>query len=387
MKQKTAFLYLDTGGGHAAPARALARALETRHPDDSISVLHHGFAEGMPVVRFFFEDGYRMTSNYFEEGYVLFYQMTFSPLSIHFGNYFVELHGLRKLKRFLRQEGITKVVCLHEVLIMVTRKAIDQVNPSIPLITIVTDPYTAHPLWFYKKNMDIVVFSEKLKREAIRKYHYPAERIHTFPFILSPAYDTPYTDEQKKAVRERLGIPLSTPVLLIAGGGEGLRHADRLVREYVKSGMDACLLVVCGRNRVLLRQIRAMIRNVPSESVRVFGFIDYMADLLNIADCIVTKGGASTVMEVLAVRKPVIFSSFIRGQELGNVLFAVHSGAGWHIPKPADIIQKAREVFSNPAISEEISHRIASLRLKNGTDELADFIHDFPVEIRDREQS
>jgi UDP-N-acetylglucosamine:LPS N-acetylglucosamine transferase len=90
-----------------------------------------------------------------------------------------------------------------------------------------------------------------------------------------------------------------------------------------------------------------------------------MQDLLNIADCVITKGGASTVMEVLAVGKPVIFSTFIRGQELGNVLYVVQNGAGWYIRKPG-------------AIAGEIKKNISKMGVRNGLDDVVQFIHDFP---------
>ena len=72
MKQKIAFLYLNTGGGHLAPARALASGLQAAYPDTVEPVLFNGFSEKMRVCRYFFEDGYQVSSNYFEAGYVLF---------------------------------------------------------------------------------------------------------------------------------------------------------------------------------------------------------------------------------------------------------------------------------------------------------------------------
>ena len=142
MKQKIAFLYLNTGGGHVAPARALATRIAERYAEDCDTVLFNGFDRSMVLSRFVFEEGYKITSNYFEPGYVLFYQLTSLSHNIRTGNYFVSLKGLPRLVRFLREEGITKVVCLHEVLIIMARRAIDRVNPAIRLITLVTDPFT-----------------------------------------------------------------------------------------------------------------------------------------------------------------------------------------------------------------------------------------------------
>ena len=133
--------------------------------------------------------------------------------------------------------------------------------------------------------------------------------------------------------RTRLGIPEGQKVLLIAGGGEGLKSADRIVSCFLKRKRKETLIVVCGKNRLLKRIVTTMAERAGASNVIAYGFVNFMCDLLNIADCVVTKGGASTVMEVLAVGKPVIFSTYIRGQELGNVLYAVHNGVGWYIPQ------------------------------------------------------
>ncbi len=378
MKQRIAFLYLNTGGGHVAPARALSKALNETYPDRVEARLFNGFSERMRVCRFFFEDGYKISSNYFEASYVLFYRMTEIPFVMRVGNYFASIHGESNLVRFLRNERITKVVCLHEVLIMMTRKAIDRVDPKIPLITLVTDPFTAHGLWFYEKNMELVVFSEKLRKEAIERHGFPSDRVRRFPFMFSRAYDRPYTDAECAAVRSRLGIPAGRKVLLIAGGGEGLKSADRIVSLFLRQKRDELLIVVCGRNKLLRFQVNQMAEWYKATNVMTLGFVDFMPDLLNITDCVITKGGASTVMEVLAVGKPVIFSTFIRGQELGNVLHVVHNGAGWYIKKPREILAKAYEVIETPELSRQIRENIARLGVRNGLDDVVRFILEYP---------
>lgn len=377
MKQRIAFLYLNTGGGHVAPARALARGLEDSYSDTAEPVLVNGFSEKMRLCRYFFENGYQVSSNYFEAGYVLFYRITEHPAAIRFGNYFVSIHGLRNMIRMLRENRITKVVCIHEILIIMARRAIDRVDPSIPLITMVTDPFTAHGLWFYVKNNDLVVFSEKLRKEAVERYGHDPQRVHCFPFILSRSFDRPYTAEEVALAKERLGIPADRKILLIAGGGEGLKSAERIVASFLWRKRPEYLIVVCGRNKILRMQVATMVDMKRAKNVRVYGFVPFMADLLNCADCIITKGGASTVMEVLSVGKPVIFSTFIRGQELGNVLYAVHNGAGLYIKKPGKILDHAAQILEDPGLAEKMHQNALRLGIKNGLDEVLSFIHSF----------
>lgn len=377
MKQKIAFLYLNTGGGHIAPAKALATGVKDAWPDEVETFLVNGFSEKMRMCRLFFENGYRASSNYFEPGYVLFYQMTKHSFFRKFGNYLVSIHGENHLYRFLRDNGITKVVCLHEVLIEVARNAIDRLDPSIPLITLVTDPYTAHSIWFYQKRTELVVFSEKLRKEAVERYGFDPSRVHAFPFILNRAYDRRYSESEILEAKRRLGLPTDRKLILVAGGGEGLRSADRIVSEFVSKKRDEVLIVVCGKNSLLMSQLKLIIEWRKATNVVLYGFVSFMPDLLNVADCVITKGGASTVMEVLAVGKPVIFSTFIRGQELGNVLFAVYGGAGWFIRKPREILAQAERVINDDSLAVSVRRNIDALGIRNGLDEVRDFLHSF----------
>ena len=81
------------------------------------------------------------------------------------------------------------------------------------------DPFTAHPLWFFEKNTELVVFSQKVRKEATEKYGLDPKRIHQFPLMLSEQFDQPYSQEQIIAVKKRLGIPQNKKIVLIAGGG------------------------------------------------------------------------------------------------------------------------------------------------------------------------
>ncbi len=377
MKQKIAFLYLNTGGGHIAPAKALANGVKDAWPGEVETFLVNGFSDKMRMCRLFFENGYRASSNYFEPGYVLFYRMTEHSFFRKFGTYLVSIHGENHLYRFLRDNGITKVVCLHEVLIEVARNAIDRLDTSIPLITLVTDPYTAHAIWFYQKRTELVVFSEKLRKEAIERYGFDPSRVHAFPFILNRAYDRRYSETEILEAKRRLGLPTDRKLILVAGGGEGLRSADRIVSEFVSKKRDEVLIVVCGKNSLLMSQLKLIVEWRKATNVVLYGFVSFMPDLLNVADCVITKGGASTVMEVLAVGKPVIFSTFIRGQELGNVLFAVYGGAGWYIRKPSEILAQAERVINDASLTVSVRRNIDALGIRNGLDEVRDFLYSF----------
>ena len=374
MKQRIGFLYLQTGGGHVSGANALIARLKEVYPDNAEYIPQNGFSNATWVSRVFFEKGYAATSNYFEPGYVAFYQLTKSRKVLALCEWLMRPFIVKNIVVFLKTKKITKLVCLHEILIPLAREAINRVRPTIPLISLVMDPFTAHPSWFYTKNTELIVFSRKLQKEAIERYGFSPERVHQFPIMLSQKFDRRYTAEEKVAAKERHGMPLDKKIVLIVGGGEGLKNALSIVKAFIKKKSGSFLIVVCGKNRALRHSLEYLIQFSNFKNIKILGFVSFIPDLMNIADCVITKCGASTPMEALSLRKPVIISTYIRGQELGNMLYIVQNKLGWYIPKPNAIVEKIEEIFSDDKYLEEIRGHIKKMNIRNGLNDIADFI-------------
>ena len=371
MAEVIGFCYLKTGGGHISGAKSLQEKILSMHPNVKC-VMYDPFEKRSFLSSLFFEKGYFFTSNYLGLAYLLFYRLTSYWIVLKFCQFAYRKLLVRRLINFLRREKITRIVCLHEILVCHIREAIDIVDPSIKLTTIVMDPFTAHPVWFYEKKTHLIVFSSKLQKEAIEKYHFAKENVHKFSLMLSDKFNTPYSKEEKEKVREELRIPKDKKVLLIAGGGEGLRNATRLLFFLIKRNFCGHIIVVCGKNKKLKAVLDMIVRHYNAKNVHIFGFVSFMPSLMNIADCIISKGGPATIMEALSLSKPLILSCYIRGQELGNKLYVELNDVGWYLPNSLSAVKKAEEVMFSRL--EEVQHRIKRLNIKNGVEDIARFI-------------
>lgn len=376
-QQRIGFLYLKTGGGHLSGASALIARLSEKYPHDAAYIAQNGFKETNRVSRVFFEKGYAATSNYFELGYVAFYQFTKSRKVLNFCEVLLRPFLVKNLVTFLKTQQITKVVCLHEILTPLAREAIDRVRPDIPLIALVMDPFTAHPLWFYTRKTELIVFSKKLEREAVEKYGFTPQQIHRFPLMLSQDFDRRYTLEEKIAAKKRHNIPLDKKIVLMVGGGEGLKSTLAIVNAFIFQRCPAHLIVICGKNKLLKTQLEILLKTTLIKNIQIFGFVSFMPDLINAADCVITKSGPATVMETLSAGKPLILASYVRGQELGNMLYVTQNQLGWYIPQPRKIIKKVKEIITDDSLFHTIEQKIDSMRIKNGLDAIADFIYHF----------
>lgn len=377
MKQRIGFLYLKTGGGHVSGTNALIACLKEKYPNSAEYIPQNGFKDTNWISRIFFEKGYLATSNYFELGYVAFYQVTKSKNILAFCKWLARPFLVKNLVEFLKIEKITKLVCLHEILIPLARIAIDRVNTDIPLISLVMDPFTAHPLWFYAKNTELIVFSQKLRKEAIEHYGFKPERVHQFPLMLSRNFDRRYTLDEKNAAKKKYGIPLDKKIVMVVGGGEGLKSTLAIVNAFIFQRCPAHLIVICGKNKVLKTQLEILLKTTQIPNIQVFGFVSFMPDLINISDCVITKSGPATVMETLSAGKPLILASYVRGQELGNMLYVVNNNLGWYIPQSRKIIKKVKEIIADDSLLLSIEKKIDAMHIQNGLEPIADFIYRF----------
>jgi processive 1,2-diacylglycerol beta-glucosyltransferase len=157
---------------------------------------------------------------------------------------------------------------------------------------------------------------------------------------------------------------LEGPLCTVLGGREGGRNSLRIVDLLLKNRLEATILIQCGRNRSLERA--ASRRN----GVKVIGFPESIIPLFQASSVVITKPGALTVSELVALKKPFILdtSPVVMPQERGNVEFVRGENCGlivWgleEIPSMVDSILDGGSEFSYPSIYG--TDRIGELILK-----------------------
>jgi processive 1,2-diacylglycerol beta-glucosyltransferase/1,2-diacylglycerol 3-beta-galactosyltransferase len=61
------------------------------------------------------------------------------------------------------------------------------------------------------------------------------------------------------------------------------------VQEIIDTKINAQIMIVCGKNQKLFRDTQAIAHQHPEYMIKIFGFVDFMYDLVNVADIIITK--------------------------------------------------------------------------------------------------
>ncbi|MGP1602444.1 MGDG synthase family glycosyltransferase [Treponema sp.] len=360
--RKFVCLYLNTGSGHRAPANVLKYAMEKAHPDASVEVLNGADSKNY-FARFFLEKFHQFICNYISGLWVLVYEFGMKRWVQKIGNMIISPHTAWYLKKLIQKYQATDVVCFHFILIPSVVSAIRRLGGNIPLTVIVTDPFTVPIIWFYEKNVKYFVFSEIAKEQAVKEYGVPEENVSVVPFLLNPKFLTPLSKSDLLALKEKHGIPVDKKVVLLAGGGGGLPNAVRIVQHFIRRKVTFTILVVCGKDAAAKRMLDVMTQLYPSIDLRPMGFISYVDEMVKVCDCAVTKAGTSSLMEVLVSGKPVIISSYIHGQELGNMQFAVRNKVARYIRDPSEICDAVCRLFNDESYLNSFKRNIGSLPL------------------------
>jgi UDP-N-acetylglucosamine:LPS N-acetylglucosamine transferase len=376
-RQRYLFLYLKTGGGHLAPARAVANILQGSQAERVEPILVDGLAESPRFVRAMIEDGYRLLQSHARWYYALIYLLnTFSPIA-WFTSTIVSWCVRPYLERMIAEHRPDKIVIFHFFLIDPVRAIQRKRAANFRTLVVVTDPFTAHPIWFRDREQHFIVFSERLRQHCLER-GIARHQVVVFPFIINEQFDPCATAECIEGVKQRLGFDPQRRLVLIVGGGDGIPKGVRIVRHLLRGNSAVQIAVVCGHNGFMRKRLLALKEKQRAGRLSVFGFVDNIHEFLTAADLVITKCGASMCMEILRSNKIPLVSSYLWGQEKGNVEFLLESRMGIYERKPAHIPEVVSRLFAEPERVDTMKKSIATARIANGASAVAGYILSFP---------
>jgi 1,2-diacylglycerol 3-beta-galactosyltransferase len=108
--------------------------------------------------------------------------------------------------------------------------------------------------------------------------------------------------------------------------------------------------------------------------VTVLGYVSNMDEWMTAADCLVTKAGPGTIAEACARGLPVMLSSYLPGQEAGNVKFVLEGGFGSYSPKSSVISKTVSGWLDNSELLQEMSAKASSAGAPEATLQIAEDI-------------
>ncbi len=352
-QRRILFLFSDTGGGHRSATEALIEALELEFGDRIRCKMVDIFKEYAPPPLDRMPNWYpyivRMPSAW-GLGYRLFDGHQRARLvTSSFWPY------VRKAARQLvRQNPSDLIVSVHPFANATVLKALGKVRP--PFVTVVTDLVTVHALWYHRL-VDLCITPTEQARQRALVCGMGSEKLRVVGLPVAERFRHPPDD--KKALRAELGWPLEKPLILLIAGGDGMGPLEEVADAIAGARLDACLVIIAGRNTALKAKLDAKQWPMPTF---IYGFVRNMPEFMGAADILLTKAGPGTISEAFNAGLPLILYSRLPGQEDGNVTYVVSEKAGIWAPRTDLIINALRNWVNNPDQRIQASaacHRLA----------------------------
>lgn len=353
-KKKILILMSDTGGGHRASAQAIDKALSEEFPgrmDVQIMDLWSDYGR-WPF------DGFVQVYRYVAKHPILWRAMyaygIFPPTKL-----FTEVYShavcYENFKNAIESSNPDMVVSVHPLCQHIPIPIVERMNEArgskkerIPFVTVVTDLGGAHTTWFDKRCDRIYVASEAIRNVAISKGISP-EKIAFYGLPIRPSFWK--APKAKSLLRKELGLKNARKTVLLMGGGDGVGGLENIAIEIANrlgvTPANSQMVVVCGHNKQIANKLSShkWPRNV---NVLVKGFCNNIDEWMSASDCLVTKAGPGTIAEAMIRGLPIILSSFLPGQEAGNVPFVVDGGFGVYTGnRPAVVAEAVKSFFSD----------------------------------------
>ncbi|MDP4118913.1 MAG: glycosyltransferase [Bacillota bacterium] len=272
----------------------------------------------------------------------------------------------KKITEFINENEIDMVVATHifggQLITRLKKKG----KIDVFTIGVVTD-YTIHPHW-ENTNLDYYVTADEgLTRQAVER-GIPEEKILPIGIPLNLKYSV---KRDKRESKIKLGFNPDKPLVFIIMGSMGYGNMTSVIKDVDKGNYDYQIVIVCGNNKRAKSNIE---KREFLKEVKVYGFVDNVDEIMDCADCIITKPGGLTVTESLAKGLPMIYMDPIPGQEIKNVEFLVNNGAGIYVTKNYSLPDALDQFFRFPERRGEMQVCVNRLAKPDATKTLGDFI-------------
>jgi len=250
------------------------------------------------------------------------------------------LHRLlyNQVKQILRAYEPDFIVCTHPFPSAVISR-LKRAGLTTPLYTVVTD-FGTHGAWI-SSGVDQYFVPSLQMREQMIELGVPADKIQVSGIPTHPKF---WVKKEKRAARAQLGLA-ELPTLLCMGGGMGLGLSEALLNTLALFQKRLQILFVAGKNKELYQMLQER-EEFAHPNFHLYAFVDFIDELMDAADLLITKPGGVTCSEAIAKGIPMILLEPIPGQEEDNLQYLLEQQFGV-AATPSLLKRLASEPLSN----------------------------------------
>jgi len=143
-------------------------------------------------------------------------------------------------------------------------------------------------------------------------------------------------------------------------GGAGLGNAATLAEQLLQQRSDIQLIVLTGKNAVLLQQCQALQTRYPQRLLAV-SFTQQVELYMACADIVISKPGGLTSSECLAMGVPMIVHDPIPGQEERNANYLLEQGVALHAWDFPSLLYRLQTLLDQPDMMKRMCDKARAL--------------------------
>ncbi|AKU11127.1 hypothetical protein AzCIB_1222 [Azoarcus sp. CIB] len=294
-------IYFNAGGGHRATAVALAAVLRERKPEWRVRLVNL-FEVLDPQDRFRTITGSAPEDWYnkrLARGWTIGMAQELKLLQT-----LIRLaHGplVKQLQQHWARTEPDLVVSLIPNFNRALFESLATALPGVPYVTVLTDLADVPPnFWIEPDQAQHFVCGTPKAVEQARALGHTDERIHaTSGMIIRPDFYTAARYDRQRE-RRRHGLDPSRPTGVVLFGGHGSKAMLGIAQKLAETTQ---LILICGHNKSLARQLRALPQGASRLVVEFSPDIPYYMQL---ADFFIGKPGPGSISEAVQQGLPVI---------------------------------------------------------------------------------
>ena len=352
------FVYFEAGGGHRAAANALKLVIEEqRRPWEVRLVNLQEILDPLDIFR-------RLMGRRLQDVYNLLLRKGWTLGSsqlcavMHAGIRTSHRQQVRLIEKQWRASQPDLVVSLVPNFNRSLCQSLRNIRPGAPFVTVLTDlaDYPPH-FWIERQDQFLVCGSDRAVEQA-REQGYAENKIFRVSgMILHPRFYRPVTAD-RAAERKRLGLSPARTTGLVMFGGEGSKAMLNILRRLDHSRLDLQLILICGRNQSLARQLREYRGRMP---IFVEEFTTEVPYYMHLSDFFVGKPGPGSISEALTMKLPVIVqcNAWTLPQERYNTVWVRQTETGLVLPSFHRIEEAVARLLEPGVLAQYRAHATA----------------------------
>lgn len=213
-------------------------------------------------------------------------------------------------------------------------------------------------------------------------YPYDRKRAYYTGIPISEEFH-PYTDKERWELKAALGFEPSNPFVVVTGGGLGAGPINTAVAKQLEQLLERSSVMLLSGTAYYDKMRTFLPHDDPRFQLRPFINSQEMAQALGAADIVVSRAGATTILELSALAKPTILipaAQLAAGHQLKNAAEYARGGAVDVIDdeklaaSPQLLVDMISSLLASPARRKRMAKVFHALAKHNAAKEVADLI-------------